>query len=84
MRSFISAMVIAASLALLVPDNGAQAVNAAEAFGAGNAPARVQAISLPALREARSDRNQPVDGDAAVLLALGFLGAVMARRLRVN
>ena len=82
MRSFISAMVIAAALALLVPDNGAQAVNAAEAFGAGDAPARMQLTTGPALREARSDRDEPVDGDAAVLLALGFLGAVMARRLR--
>ena len=84
MRSFISAMVIAASLALLVPDNGAQAVNAAEALGVAIKPSGLQAMPVPVLREARSGHDQPVDGDAAVLLALGFLGAVMARRLRAD
>jgi hypothetical protein len=85
MRSFISAMVIAASLALLVPDNGAQAVNAAEGRGVGIAPSSVEAMQGPTLAgSARSDRDQPVDGDAALLLALGFLGAVTARRLRAD
>lgn len=81
MRSFISAMVIAASLALLVPDNGAQAVNAAEA----STPARAEVMAGPTLapRTAGSDRDS-VDGDASLLLALGFLGAVMARRLRAD
>lgn len=77
-------MVLAAFFALLVPDNGAQAVNAAAAFGRlGVASAQ----SLPAEPIARDDdsyRDVPVDSDAAMLLALGFLGAVMARRLRAD
>jgi hypothetical protein len=84
MRSFLSAMVLAAFFALLVPDNGAQAVNAGEAFGRLGL---VSAQSLPAepiARDSDSYRDTPVDSDAALLLALGFLGAVMARRLRAD
>jgi hypothetical protein len=81
MRSFLSAMVLAASFALLVPDNGAQAVNAAQAFGLG---ASVQSLPAdPVARESERD-DAPVDSDATILLALGFLGAVMARRLRAD
>jgi hypothetical protein len=83
MRSFLSAMVLAASFALLVPDNGAQAVSAADAFRLGGGTSAAQ--SLPADPLARgSERNHetPMDSDAAILLALGFLGAVMTRRLR--
>ena len=84
MRSFLSAMVLAASFALLVPDNGAQAVNAAEAFGAGAASSHAGPAAGPALHD-RSDRPEaPVDSDAAMLLALGFAGVVMARRLRAD
>jgi hypothetical protein len=80
MRSFLSAIVFAASLVLLVPDNGAQAVNAAE-------PLRVAVTGEPAtadpvVREGGNRDENPMDSDAALLLALGFLGAVMARRLR--
>ena len=77
-------MVLAAFFALLVPDNGAQAVNAAAAFGRLGV---TSAQSLPAEPIARDDdsyRDVPVDSDAAMLLALGFLGAVMARRLRAD
>ena len=84
MRSFISALVLAASFSLLVPDNGAQAVNAAEAFGASAGSAHAGPLAGPAVHD-RSDRPEaPVDSDAALLLALGFLGAVMARRLRAD
>jgi len=81
MRSFLSAMVLAASFALLVPDNGAQAVVAAEARGVSFAPSSQALSGGP---EAPADREQPIDTDAAVLLAIGFLGAVMARRLRAD
>lgn len=84
MRSFLSAMVIAASFALLVPDNGAQAVNAAEAFRLGGGSAAQALPAEPAVREHDGGRDAPVDSDAAMLLALGFLGAVMARRLRAD
>lgn len=84
MRSFLSAMVLAASFALLVPDNGAQAVNAADVLGVSVGPAAETLAAGPAARDVRDDRQAPVDADAAVLLALGFLGAVMARRLRAD
>jgi hypothetical protein len=84
MRSFLSAMVIAASFALLVPDNGAQAVNAAEAFRLGGMSTAQALPAEPAAHERDSGRQAPVDSDAALLLALGFLGAVMARRLRAD
>jgi len=84
MRSFLSAMVLAASFALLVPENGAQAVNAAGALGVSIAPSSEALSAEPAARASADDRDAPMDTDAAVLLALGFLGAVMARRLRAD
>ena len=77
-------MVVAAFFALLVPDNGAQAVNAADGVG-GLGLSSIQVLPAePAAREGDSHRDAPVDSDAAMLLALGFLGAVMARRLRAD
>lgn len=85
MRSFLSAIVLAASFALLVPDNRGQAVNAAEAFR--TLPVAAATQSLGAIPEI-SERSTDVDGapvhDAGWLLALGFLAAVMARRLRAD
>ena len=83
MRSFLSALVLAASFSLLVPDNGAQAVNAAQGFSAG-AEASQAAQGGHAVFQRTDDQEAPVDSDAAILLALGFLGAVMARRLRAD
>ena len=77
-------MVIAAFFALLVPDNGAQAVNAADAFGRLGASSGQTLPADPVARDVFSDSERPVDSDASVLLALGFLGAVMARRLRAD
>ena len=81
MRSVISVIVLASALVLLVPDNGAQAVNAAEATFS---PAAT--LSGPAASAEREADQGPagVDSDASWLLALGFLGAVMARRLRAD
>ena len=81
MRSLISVIVVASALALFVPDNGAQAVNAAEATFA---PAAVVASSVSADERDFGGPQGGVDSDASWLLALGFLGAVMARRLRVD
>ena len=83
MRSVLSVIVLGSALALLVPDNGAQAVNAAE--GTFSPGASVQQGPLAAVaREADEGSPAGVDSDAAWLLALGFLGTVMARRLRVD
>ena len=85
MRSFLSAIVLAASFALLVPDNRGQAVNAAEAFRTLPIGVASQSLSaLPAVSESSIESNPATVPDAAWLLALGFLGAVMARRLRVD
>jgi hypothetical protein len=83
MRSFLSALVIAASFTLLVPDNGAQAVNAAEAFGMGTVAPQASPAG-GAMHERDDEPQAPVESDAALLLALGFVGAVMARRLRAE
>ena len=83
MRSFLSAMVLAAFFALLVPDNRAQAVNATDAFGKARAIAS-QSLPAPVARERGPAQEAPIDSDAAMLLAMGFLGAVMARRLRAD
>jgi hypothetical protein len=76
MRSFLSAMVLAATFGLLVPDK--HPLSAAESLRAAPAAASAPAYEAPAFTPA-----QPV-GDASGLgwlLALGFAGAVMARRL---
>jgi len=85
MKSFISVVVLAASFALLVPDNRGQAVNAAESFA--TAPVSVAAshgVIGWASDERASARTPAPDSDLALLLGLGFLGAVMARRLRAD
>ena len=81
MRSVISILVLASALAMLVPDNGAQAVNAAEA---SFSPVAALAGPMAAPAHALEERQTAPDSDAAWLLALGFLGAVMARRLRAD
>ena len=77
-------MVLAAFFALLVPDNGAQAVNAAEAMRLGESSALQSLPADPIARDLDRGDHAPVDSDAAMLLALGFVGAVMARRLRAD
>ncbi len=85
MRSFLSAIVLAAAFALLVPDNRGQAVNAAEAFRTLPISAASQSFSaIPALPEPSRESSPATLPDAGWLLALGFLAAVMARRLRVD
>lgn len=78
-------MVLAASFALLVPDNGAQAVSASDAFRLGGGISAAQSLPAdPLARGSEEDHEAPVDSDVAILLALGFLGAVMTRRLRAD
>ena len=85
MRSFLSAIVLAASFALLVPDNRGQAVNAAEAFRTLPISAASPSFpAAPAMAESARESSPASVPDAGWLLALGFLGAVMARRLRVD
>ena len=85
MRSFLSAIVLAASFALLVPDNRGQAVKAAEVFrGLPIAVAGQSAGAMPAIAESPTESDPAPVPDAGWLLAIGFLAAVMARRLRAD
>jgi hypothetical protein len=78
MRTFVSTLVIAASFALLVPDN--QSLRAAESFLA--APAQVQSVVAQPSTSSREDEAPGAPASNATwLLALGFLAAVISRRL---
>lgn len=83
MRNLLSIAVLTAAFALLVPDNGAQAVNAAEALRPAAAAQSPGVMGLPAV-SGGAEGERTGDPDLAWLLALGFLGAVMARRLRAD
>jgi hypothetical protein len=83
MRNAFSALVIASAFALLVPDNGA--VGAADLLPMPVAAAGHGVMTAPAV----SDRGAPESPqehspEASWLIALGFLGAVIARRLRAD
>ena len=84
MRGFLSAIVLAASFALLVPDNRGQAVNAAEAFRTLPILASQSVGAVPAIPESSTESDPAPLHDAGWLLAIGFLVAVMARRLRAD
>ena len=79
MRTTFSALVLATSFALLVPDNRGQAVRA-EMF----APiAAAQSVAAPpAMSEMPATAGPQVPPEMTWLLALGFLGVVIARRVR--
>jgi hypothetical protein len=77
MKSFISAMVVAASFALLVPDT--QSLRAAESFRELPQAAHA-AFSAPAESDSSDDASNG-GGELTWLLALGFLAAIVSRRL---
>jgi hypothetical protein len=77
MRSFASAMVLAASFALLVPDN--QTLRAAESFRA--LPVVVASAAVPTASATAEEAPDVAASNASWLLALGFLAAVISRRL---
>ena len=79
MRNVFSILVLAVSFALLVPGN--QALNAADFH-----PMSVLAApSAPALASAVAGPEAPASApEVSWVLALGFLAAVVSRRLRVD
>jgi len=77
MKSFISAMVVAASFALLVPDN--QSLRAAESFRA-LPDAAYAAVSIPTTAQPLESVSKP-GGEITWVLAIGFLVAIVTRRL---
>ena len=84
MRNVFNALVIASAFALLVPDNRAQAVSAAD-FTRLPATVSVPAfMSAPAVSEQSSQDSPPQAPEYTWLLALGFLGVVVSRRLRAD
>lgn len=83
MRNAFSALIIATSFALLVPDNRAQAVGAADSSGFTPVVATQSIAAAPAMAESSfASRGSQVPPEMSWLLALGFLGVVIARRVR--
>ena len=79
MRNVFSVLVLAVSFALLVPGN--QALNAADF----RPVPVVAASSAPAAPEVVAGSDAPASSpDIAWLLAIGFLAAVVSRRLRAD
>ena len=82
MRNVFSALVLASAFALLVPDNRGQAVGAADLVPL---PTASVGHGMPAVLSAPGAPSEaPIPAEASWLLALGFLGAVVARRLRAD
>ena len=82
MRNVFSALVLATAFANLVPDNRAQDVRAADLVIVPAAMASQPVTSAAAVAEARAPGTPEAPPEFSWLLALGFLGVVMARRLR--
>ena len=88
MKNLFSNAIIAAAIALAVPNNGAEAVGTVT--GMVTRVAAVQPLSLPTVSvtdqaTANVSSAQPAgtpDPTFAWLMALGFLGLVVARRVR--
>lgn len=76
MKSLFSTAVIATALALLVPNNGAEAVGTVPVHSVTVASAE----PMPAL--ANNLATQEPDSKLAWIMAAGFLGIVVTRRLR--
>ena len=83
MKNSFSTAILVAALAFLVPNNGAEAVGAVAMMQPS--PASVQVASAFAEATAASfDAGSPKEPDPTIawLMALGFLGVVITRRLR--
>lgn len=76
MKNFFSNAVIAAAIALAVPSNGAEAVGVSF-----TAPVSVSGEAAANVSSVRDAGGNP-DPTFAWLMALGFLGVIIARRTR--
>ena len=79
MRSFISALVLAASFSLLVPDH--QTLRAAESFRSAPAVAYSAVTITDAASASSSEGAGAPSSGITWLLAFGFLAAIISRRL---
>jgi hypothetical protein len=79
MKNFLSTLLIALALALFVPNNGAEALRMAAAPSADSVP-----VSLEVGDEGLGATESPMAPTPTMtwILALGFLGVVVARRMR--
>ena len=85
MRNHLSTAIIATALALLVPNNGAEAVGTmASMINTVSQPASIVTLSQEAAANvsAFSSDNQQPSPAIAWVMAIGFLGFVVSRRLR--
>lgn len=82
MRNIFSTLVLASAFALLVPDN--RAVGAADLVPMPAAVAGQGLMSASPVSESLAVDGQGPAPELSWLLALGFLGAVVARRLRAD
>jgi hypothetical protein len=86
MKNHLSTAIIATALALLVPNNGAEAVGTVTGMMARSAS--VQTASLASFPQeisanvASASSSGAPDPSYAWIMALGFLGFVVTRRLR--
>jgi hypothetical protein len=76
MKNLISTAIIATAVALLVPNNGAEAV--------GTTPQQHSFVTVAQVMPAPVSDTQAPAGDTklAWVMALGFLGLVVSRRIR--
>ena len=84
MRNAFNALVIASAFALLVPDNRAQALSAADFTRTTASVSAPVVITTPAISERTSQDSPQQSTEFTWLLALGFLGVVVSRRLRAD
>jgi len=83
MKKVLSTLILASAFALLVPDN--RAIGAADLLPMPAAVSGQGLMSAPAVSDRFSSEKQVPEGpELSWLLALGFLGAVVARRLRAD
>ena len=83
MRNHLSTAIIATAIALLVPNNGAEAVTGMMARVTSAPSASMVSVSRDAVENVAytSSSNTP-DPSYAWIMALGFFGFVVSRRLR--
>lgn len=82
MRNFLSTAIIAAAIALGVPNNGAEAVGTAAEMMTKVSVSQPLMPSFTSMSAPTTAVSQTPDPTIAWLMAFGFLGLVISRRVR--
>ncbi len=82
MRNFLSTAIITAAIALGVPNNGAEAVGTVAQMMTKVAVTQPMMPSFTSMATPAIANTQAPDPTIAWLMAFGFLGLVIARRVR--